>query len=193
MNTKTANIPEVKADTRPDDFADAPVAESKQAWPFNMSTSTDKLRSAAKSPAFEAPYGEGESQEAIANMYKGTLDVTDEAQLSADAVVEELQGAAPTPAEVHAPLNSFNSDPITLDELKALGYEDGNTDVQDDKLRGLIPQDWAESLTGLNIALRDLTDSISGKDKAKTEDAMRRLKHNQHQLGKFLRMRGLSV
>lgn len=109
----------------------------------------------------------------------------------ADAPVAEQEQAE---ARIGARIaNTFSIDPITRDELKALGYEDGNIDVDDGKARMQVPQDWAESLTGLNLAVRDLNDSVAGKDKAKTEDAFQRLSRHRDQLMRFLRMRGLAV
>lgn len=166
MNTKTATIPEVEGATNAD------ARDPSQAWPFNTKTpALQKARSDATSPVVDQP-------------------------ADAAAVVDELQGKEPTLEEVQAEALQrsgmwFDVDPINPEELKALGYTADNMD--EGTVKGIIPQDWAESLTGLRIALRDLDDGIPTKNREAVENAFRRLTKNQVQLQLFLRMRGLKV
>jgi hypothetical protein len=166
MNTKNATIPELEGATNAD------ARDPSQAWPFNTQTpALQKARSDALSPAVDQP-------------------------ADAAAVVDELQGKEPTLEEVQAEALRrsgmwFDVDPINPEELKALGYTADNMD--EGTVKGIIPQDWAESLTGLRIALRDLDDGIPTKNREAVENAFRRLTKNQVQLQLFLRMRGLKV
>lgn len=117
-----------------------------------------------------------------------------------DATVDAMAGAWPFPTEQRS--NAFspifameygtdsgrlpvklNTDPLTRDEVAT--YEQDSTRK--------APQDWAESLTNLQIAIRDLSDAIPTKKTAMVIAAMKSLKENQEQLARFLNLRGLDV
>lgn len=187
MNTKNATIPELEGATNAD------ARDPSQAWPFNTQTpALQKARSDAMSPAFAAPYGVTSTTPGVGDVILTEEDVKG----AGDAVVDELQGKEPTLEEVQAEALQrsgmwFDVDPINPEELKALGYTADNMD--EGTVKGIIPQDWAESLTGLRIALRDLDDGIPTKNREAVENAFRRLTKNQVQLQLFLRMRGLKV
>lgn len=115
-----------------------------------------------------------------------------------DATVDAMAGAWPFPTEQRS--NAFspifameygtdsgrlpvklNTDPLTRDEVATFQNPDK------------APQDWAESLTNLQIAIRDLSDAIPTKKTAMVIAAMKSLKENQEQLARFLTLRGLDV
>lgn len=98
-----------------------------------------------------------------------------ETQVAKEPTLEEVRAAA-----IARVGELLDTNPLTKEELAQFGASDAL-------------QDWAESLTNLKLALGDLEDAIPTKNRARVVDAIQRLKHNQRELSRFLRLRGLDV
>jgi len=92
----------------------------------------------------------------------------------AEPTLEEVKAAAAARAGEY-----FEVTPLTNEELAQAG--------------DMTPKDWAESLTHIAKATRELEDAIPTRKRAATQAAMAKLQANVAQLQTFLRIRGLSV